>query len=213
MLLVLLLTAVAATTLYAITSTEMDDFEDTTTEGWGHGAPTGLVTNADGGPGGAGDSFLRVESTGAAGGPGSRLAVINEDQWTGDYNAIGDTFTISVDLINLGAVDLQIRLGLEGGLVEGEGDRWVTTTAFSLPAAPTEGGGTWQSTSFTLSAADMTQVSGSNPLASTLDAVNQLRFISASATTFQGDPIAAVLGIDNINVLSVPVELQSFRVD
>lgn len=71
----LVLTAIA---FAGVVTSEIDDFDDGTTEGWVHPVPTGLVVNiADGGPAGAGDNFLQVTSTGTTG-PGSRMAVVNE---------------------------------------------------------------------------------------------------------------------------------------
>ena len=44
------------------------------------------VRVSDGGPGGAGDAFLRVEGNGGSG-SGSNLVAFNTDQWSGDYVA------------------------------------------------------------------------------------------------------------------------------
>ena len=184
----LITSAVLAMTLTAtaITDTEMDDFQGGTTEGWGHGSATGLVTNVpDGGPEGTGDAFLRVESVGG-GGPGSRPVVLNSSQWTGDYQAIGSTFTISMDLLNLGTTELNIRVGIRGPAAsEGKsGEQWVSTTPFTLPAIPSEGPA-WQNAIFELSDAQMTQVDGTGPISSTLSNVVEFRILSSSTPAWE----------------------------
>ncbi len=207
-----------SSTVYAIGPMEMDDFEDGTTENWQQPAASPGPSNVpDGGPAGAGDNFLLVPSSGTPG-PGGRVAVINESQWTGDYNAIGSAFTISLEVANfppipvaLGDTPLQIRLALESGSVpqgDGESERWVTTSSFPLPRD-----GVWRQATFTFTEAEMSQVSGTGTLSDTLDNVTQLRIISAEDVSFMGDQVAADLGVDNIQVESVPVELQSFSID
>lgn len=211
-----------ATTIFAIGPNEMDDFEDGTVESWNQPSNMGNPTNIpDGGPGGASDNYLEVVSTGT-GGPGSRLVVVNEDQWTGNYNAVGSQFMISVDVAYFpppipadsgnGPAPLNIRLGVEGGVIPmlgpPEGGRWVSTTAFTLPQD-----GVWRTATFTLSEAEMTQAEGSGTFTATMDDVNQLRILSAASPAWRGDAIPATLGVDNIQVVSVPVELQSFSID
>ncbi|MCH9648915.1 MAG: hypothetical protein K0U98_11805 [Deltaproteobacteria bacterium] len=211
------------TTVLAIGPTEMDDFQDGTTAGWMLPSATGNPTNIpDGGPEGTGDRYLQVISTGT-GGPGSRVGVVNEDQWTGDYTAVGSEITITVDLANFGPpnpVDsgtgpdqLNIRVAFEGGeipMLTGpmEGARWVSTTAFSLPED-----GVWRTATFVLSEADMTRVEGTGAFTDVISMVSQFRIVSAATPSWRGDAIAANLGIDNIQVVSVPVELQTFSID
>lgn len=208
----LLVTALllAAGAALAISSTEFDDFEDGTTEGWGHGMGTGGVSNiADGGPGGAGDNFLGVDAHGVSGKPGSRLVVFNEAQWTGDYNAVGAEFTISMQLANFGATPLSIRIGVENTPVtEGEGNQFVSTNAFALPAD-----GVWREAIFVINDSEMTQVAGASTLATALDSVTQFRINSSASPAWEGDILSASLGIDDIQVVSVPVELQRFTIE
>ena len=207
----LLLALLSSVTLLAISAAESDDFEDGTVENWAQGIDLGNVTNvADGGPDGAGDNFMQVVSAGGMG-PGSRLAVLNEVQWSGDYNALGTAFTISMQVANLGATPLTIRVGVEGSGVtgaEGGQTRWIANSGFALPAD-----GVWRLATFTLSAADMTQVEGSLTLSEVLDLVDQFRIVSAATPAWQGDPVAATLGVDDIQVLSVPVTLESFSIE
>lgn len=189
--------------LWAISATENDNFENGTVQNWRNGQNTNAVSNvAHGGPGGAGDNFLRVISMGG-GGPTSRMAVKNNTQWTGDYNAVGPAFTVQVELANLGGVPLSIRLGV-GNTIH----RYISTTPFNLPAD-----GVWRTATFSIVNADMTSVGGTQTLAQVLDSVTEMRFISASSASWQGDSIFATLGLDNIRVASVPVELMELSVE
>src|SRR5262249_55660394 len=89
-----------------------DTFQDGTTMNWGGGPPPdGPVNVPNGGPGGAGDAFMDVMSTGT-GGPGSRLTAWNRDQWSGNYLAAGVT-VIEVDLKNFGTDPLLMRVALK----------------------------------------------------------------------------------------------------
>ncbi|MEM9597285.1 MAG: hypothetical protein AAGD06_23660 [Acidobacteriota bacterium] len=200
-----------STALWAVTAMEFDDFEDGTTQNWAQGASTGQPTNEpDGGPNGTGDNYLQTVSTGTAG-PGSRMAVFNQNQWIGDYASLGSEVVITMQLANFGATAMSIRIGIEATIPmspEGGGDRWVTTNAFALPAD-----GVWRSASFTLSTAEMTQVEGSGTLLQALDNVTQFRVVSAASPAWQGDAIAATLGMDNVEITQVPVELMTFSVD
>ncbi|MEL7060196.1 MAG: hypothetical protein AAGN46_09255 [Acidobacteriota bacterium] len=204
--------------LFAITDTEMDDFEDGTVENWEQPAVNGEPQNiATGGPEGVDDNYLQVISNGG-GGPGSRMAVVNNTQWTGDYESIGGEFTISMKLANFGANPLSVRIGVEGPATRAPGEggegvaagvgRWVSTNAFALPAD-----GVWRTTSFTLSEAEMTSVGAMVDFDTLMSAVGQFRIISAATPDWIADAVAATMGVDDIQVESVPVELQSFSIE
>ena len=85
---------------------------------------------ATGGSAGAGDQYLKITSQGGSG-PGSRLVVLNASQWTGNFLFISG---IGMDLINLGATDLQIRLLFEDPMGGPPTDEAVSTSPFLLPA-------------------------------------------------------------------------------
>ena len=76
-----------AVPLSAVTVGQIDDFQDGTTMGWFvPGASANPPANVPtGGPGGTGDAYLQLIATRGAG-PGSRLAVLNEGQWGGNYS-------------------------------------------------------------------------------------------------------------------------------
>src|SRR5688500_8739332 len=116
-------TLVGAISLLAVSSVaeavivgQVDTFEDGTTMNWVVGGALGLpvtppTNSPSGGPLGADDAFLLLNSTGGDG-PGSRLTVLNGSQWSGDYLAAGVT-GIRMDVNNLGQTDVFLRLLFE----------------------------------------------------------------------------------------------------
>jgi len=186
---------------------QVDDFEDGTTMDW---APfTSNVTT--GGPLGSGDNFLQVTSAGGSG-AGSRMVAANQAQWAGDWNAAGATMLLA-DLKNLGSGTLAMRIGVADATTSGPSDssnRYVSTSAVSVPAD-----GVWHAATFDLSAMSSVQT-GSTPrsLSQVLGNVLELRLIAAAGgPAWQGDAIAATLGVDNVRLMVVPVELQTFTVE
>src|SRR5689334_17209536 len=96
---------------------QIDTFGNGTTQNWATGllgAPNPVPPEnvSSGGPGGAGDNFLLLQSIGGLG-AGSRLTVINfSGQWAGDYLTAGIN-AIAFDAINLGSTPLALRLLFE----------------------------------------------------------------------------------------------------
>jgi len=89
-----------------ITAGQIDDFENGTVMGWGGGAnPT---NNSSGGPAGVDDNFLRIVANQPIG-PGSRLAMTNDLQWSGNYIDTGVT-AIGMDVRNTSLVPVQLRV-------------------------------------------------------------------------------------------------------
>jgi hypothetical protein len=192
-----LLSAVGlATASWAITLGQIDDFEDGTTMGWTEGIfspnpPTNVPT---GGPEGAGDSYLQNVSSGSIF-AGGKMVMFNQTQWAGDYIAAGVT-GIELWMANLGADSLFMRVGVQGALTQ-----FVSTV--SVPLAPGSG---WQNVSFNLTTAGMSLVSGTASLSQVLSTVTDLRILSAKlAPSWQGDRIAATLGVDHITATFDPV--------
>lgn len=181
---------------------QVDTFESGTTNGWFAGlGPLGQVPPvppqvvADGGPTGAGDAYLQLTANGGSG-PGSRLVALNAAQWAGDYAAAG-VGAIEMDLRNLGAADLVVRLLLENPMQAPPTDEAVTLSGAQLPA-----GGAWMRVVFPLSATSLAPTIG-DPT-QLLAGVTFLRIIH-SVGADQADPIAGVLGVDNIRALASPV--------
>lgn len=194
--------SLAAAPAAAITLGQSDSFEGGTTQNWfAGGGPLGAVPPvppqvvASGGPAGAGDAFLQVTAQGGTG-PGSRLAAMNVAQWAGDYAAAGIA-AIAMDLINLGTSDLTIRLLLEDPIPGPPVNIAVTTAAAVLPA-----GGGWTSVVLPLDAASLAALQGSP--AALLGNVTLLRLIHSIGADAP-DPVAGVLGVDNITALAATV--------
>jgi len=174
-------------TVGAVTTNQLDDFQDGTTQGWGSGAlnPNPPVNAANVGPTGPGDHSLQITSTGV-GFAGSRFAAFNTTQWTGDFPTAG-VIRIVMDINNIGSVTLNMRVAFDG-----PGGRFVTT--LSVPVAAGSG---WQSIDLDIQPIDLTSVGGLDVNA-TLAAVTSLRVISAVSPSFMGDVIAAQGLIDNV---------------
>jgi hypothetical protein len=180
---------------------QTDSFQNGTLSGWfAGGLGTGQVPPVPptivptGGPGGAGDQYMRITAYGGQG-PGSRLVAINGAQWAGDYTGIP---LIGMDLINLGPSDLQIRLLFEDPSGGPPVDQAISTVPFLLVS-----GSGWQHALFPIAPGDLTALSGSPALA--LSQATLLRIVHAS-TPAGADPIAGTLGVDNISstVTAVP---------
>lgn len=181
----------------AITIGQVDDFQDGTTMGWQEGTPSpNQPTNlSDGGPLGAGDHALRNISSGGFG-PGSRLAMFNLSQWTGDYTAgVGVGSISGVMRADPGGGALLMRLAIEGA----SGERWGSTTAFSLP-----NDGSYHYFEFPLTSAALTQLEGSDPLAMVLSNVTQLRFLHSTSPDWEAGSIVATLDLDNLTANPIP---------
>jgi hypothetical protein len=173
---------------------QVNDFEGGTTQGWTNGIGAADPGNVNtGGPGGAGDNFLRVSARGGAG-AGSRLTSFNRgSQWIGNYVTAGVT-SVEMDLKNFGTSTLVMRLGLQ----ETAGTRYASTVPFNLPAD-----GLWHHAAFPLNATSLTRI-GSTPVATALTRVSELRIIHSAGADFMGDPIAASVGVDNIRAVPEP---------
>jgi hypothetical protein len=182
-----------------IEENQWDNFEDGTTKGWGSGGPNPNppINISGGGPNGDDDNFLQVTSTGGSG-PGSMFISFNNSQWTGNYIAAGVT-VISMHVNNFGTTDLLLRLAFLGS-----GGNFWTINAEPIPA-----NSGWVTANFSIQPMDL---AGGNNVNNTLNNVTQLRLLHSVAGGYQGDPIVAQLGIDNITAAPqpLPVELISF---
>jgi hypothetical protein len=183
-------------TASAVSVGVLDDFEDGGTEGWDNG---GLAPNplnvATGGPAGTGDAFLRLGSSGGSG-PGSRLVVFNRlEDWTGDYTAAG-VAGITLDVNNLGATDLVLRLLLADGAPASPTNS-AMTAGIALPA-----GSGWTRIAFSLAPEDLLLRNGS--IAAALEGVTELRLYHAPAASYPGPGIVASLGVDNVRAVPEP---------
>jgi hypothetical protein len=185
---------------------QVDTFQDGTTDNWvAGGGPNGQVppvppkVQLSGGPGGANDAFLAVTGMGGSGPasqPGSRLTTFNIfNQWADNYLTNG-VHAIAMDLRNLGASTLTIRLKFENPFAGG--DEAVTNVAFTLPS-----GDDWTHVFFPIGLADLTALDGT--VAGALGNTSVLRIMHAPGLT-DAEPVAGILGIDNITALATVPE-------
>jgi hypothetical protein len=194
-----------AGSLPAVTVGQIDTFEDGTTMGWFVPDPTNPnpPTNiATGGPLGPDDNYLRLRATGG-GGPGSRLAALNEGQWAGNYLAAGITM-IAMDVNNFGPAELHLRLLFED--FEGAGP--PVNLALSAQAIVIPAGSGWMRIYFPISPADLV-VETFGTAAGALADTDTLRIFHNPAPTFPGPGVGiptvnATLGVDNITALPEP---------
>ena len=181
----------------AVTVGQIDDFQDGTTQGWAEGipSPNPPFNLANGGPLGAGDHALRNVSSNTVT-AGGRMAMFNRLQWTGDYTAgVGVGSISGLMRADPGGSSLLMRVGVEGN----PGERWVSTNAIALP-----NDGLWHPVVFNLTAADMTQVGGIDPLGLVLSNVGELRILHSTAPSWIAGVIPATLDVDNLTANPVP---------
>jgi hypothetical protein len=195
-----------ATAFSSPTIGQIDTFEDGGLAAWGVGPghPTPPANVADGGPGGAGDNYLRLTSIGGQG-AGSRLSAFSMAQWAGDYLAAGVT-SIEMDLRNDGPEDVVIRLLLAGPFGPfGPENAVVTLDSVALAA-----GSDWVHASFSLLPANLNVLLGT--ASGALSQAQELRLFHNPVPVFAGPPgssppVAAQLGVDNIQAVPEPLSL------
>ena len=175
----------------AVSFGQQDTFQDGTTMSWSEGvnSPNPPTNIATGGPAGINDRFLRNISNGGAG-PGSKMIMFNDAQWTGNYVAAGVN-RITAQMANFGSTTLFMRVAFRGG---------PTSTLYgSSVAAQLPPDGVWRSVTFDLTSSGLTNIGGADTLSQVLSAVAELRILSAvGGASFNGDPVQATLGVDNI---------------
>jgi hypothetical protein len=204
----------------AISFGQIDTFEDGTLQGWqmGFSATTAdhMTNVADGGPAGAGDHYLQVTPDSAEQFGGNRLTFFNRQQWLGDYTAAGIT-AITMDVNNFSSSEvLNLRLGLNGGFVDPTGTS-IIGGVFSTSASILESGSGWTRITFSLRPEDLIAVTPGlssntpgNNVQATLANVLELRLLNSASPDWNGLPVTATLGIDNIHAVPLPPALTLF---
>ena len=211
-LLAVLIVLVTFGTLWAITSGQVDDFEDGTTQGWrvgSSGAPSPPTNIPDGGPLGAGDAYVEYTSTGT-GGSGAKMTFFNETQWVGDYLTAG-VKAIRMHVNNLGATDLDLRLHLTSGSHASNDPGCYSAQSVSLPA-----GSGWTTVTFPLEEVNVMNILPGKCTYSTVMASVAKLWIYNGANGFPPNlesPIAATLGMDNVTALPSTVMINEVDAD
>lgn len=185
-----LLCSAIASPAHAVAPGTTDTFEDGSTEGWatGDASPNPPVNVASGGPAGAGDHYLLLTATGAAG-PGGKLVAWPGADFHGDYLAAGIT-ALTMDLNNLGPTALSLRLAIDGP----PGSFAISGAAVVLPS-----GSGWTSVAFPMLPSDF-----EGDAAQALSGVSQLRLFHGTSALFPGGAIVAQLGVDNVTAVPEP---------
>lgn len=175
----------AGATAQAVDLNQIDTFE-TGLLGWASGFnhPDPPRVEADGGPQGAGDAWLRLSALGGLG-AGSRLVAFAGPQWNGDYGAAGIA-GITMDANNLGDLAVDLRLLFDGP------SGTVISSAANLPARSG-----WTSVFFSLSPVDLTGPAG-------LSAVSLMRLVNQPGLVGLPPQQLALVGIDNVLATAVP---------
>jgi hypothetical protein len=175
--------------VYAIAPSQVDNFQDGTTENWTSGSsnPT-QPTVLSGGFAGASDKFLRVVSNGTTG-AGGKLVFFNAIQWLGNYNSASIDH-ISIRVRNSGTSALQLRLAFDG-----PAGWFISTNPANLPAD-----GLWKLISFSLHPADLTGTGDANV---TLSGVTELRILHNTVADYKGAVIVGQLDVDDITAVAI----------
>lgn len=187
----------------------LDDFEDSTHQGWGNGGNSGtgavtMTTNLpDAGPAGIGDMALDVEF-------GNRAVILNSDaRWTGSYTAAG-VQAVRLDINNTGNNTVDLRIGIRGpdAGTGGAGGSWVTAAQSVAP------GSGWTTLIFPMTESDLIntdQFGGAGfSAAVALADVQQIRLIDNNDPfdLFRGRTDSDGFILDNIGTLIAPTALK-----
>lgn len=178
----------------AVTLGQVDDFQDGTVHGWFVGAPhpDPPVNVPSGGPGGEEDGYMLLTSVGGFG-PGSRLVVLNRDQWAGDYLGAG-VAVIKMRLLNLSDIDLDVRVRIADPTEQPPLNEVIS------PAARLPQGSGWTEVAYSIAPEDLIVLRG-DPVAA-LTGASEMRIFHGTAPVFPPAEMAARLGVDAIEAAS-----------
>jgi hypothetical protein len=183
----------------------VDTFQDGTTMGWfvPGASPLPPTNVANGGPAGDGDAYLQLRADASLAGPagaGSRLSVLNESQWTGDFRDAGIT-AISMDVNNFGPDDLYLRLFFE----DFDGPPPPANLALTVADVFVPANSGWMNVVFDLSAANL--LAGAfGTVEGALTDVDVMRIFHNPDPAFPGPGVGVpvvttTLGVDNITAI------------
>ncbi|MFG6685508.1 T9SS type A sorting domain-containing protein [Mariniflexile sp. HNIBRBA6329] len=188
---------ISTSVLSQVFAGQIDDFESGTVQSWAEGAqsPNPPVNISTGGPNGANDNFLRNVSSGA--GPGSRMVMFNQNQWTGNFT--GQSIIAIKFKAKATTNSLNIRIAFDGA-----GGKICTTNAVTINS-----GSPWTEVTIPISSSNFSLIGGTN-ISQTLQNVNTMRILSSASPAWEGDAISATLDIDVIEA-STTLSLDDFQ--
>ncbi len=187
---------------------QTDTFQDGTAGTWQGGGqlthPNASSVITDGGPTGAGDHFLEINSSINDPNAAPRLLAISSipaTEWTGDFIDAGVT-GVSMDLMNPNSIALTMRVAFRDGTTNSS-PAYVTNNAnaFSLPAD-----GKWYHVTFQLDASQMSTVGSPGDFTAFLKSVQEFRIVDSATATYMGDQFTSntFFGVDNITAIPEP---------
>jgi hypothetical protein len=186
----------------AVTLFQVDDFSNGLA-GWSEGNPSPNPPVATG-IGNDGSPYLRNDSSGG-GGPGSRMAMFNDLQWTGDYIG-GGISAIQLEAGTFGPDTINLRLAFNGA------GGWFTTAAVPItnndPGDPQ-----WQTLTFEIMPTDLIHVAqGNGSYTDTMSNVTRMEIFSGGNTLsagslIRGESINSSLILDRITAIPEPSSL------
>jgi len=193
-----------ATEVCAVSLGQIDDFEDTTVQGWVEGAPSpNPPTNVAGGPPGS-TRYLQDSSAGGVG-AGSNMTLFNQSQWTGDFLSAGITRIRAMVRVDPGSDSaLSLRVGFRSAAQAGARG-YASLTPVVVP-----NDGNWYEVVFPIESTDLGQFNTGVSYASTMSNVGHMRIFHKTTAGWQGDDIVATMGIDNIEALESPTNYQGW---
>lgn len=176
---------------------QVDAF-DADVMGWtsSFGSPTSSWIAGDG-PGGAGDAYMQIASSGATGGPGSRLGAWNDNRWSGDFAGQGIT-SIRMDIAGFEGDATELRLMF----ISNSGSTYTSTLTQSVASD-----GVWRTYTFDISESAMTRVGGSVGYTESFSDVWRMwiRHQPGDPAASGGAPAyAGRIGVDNIRAVPAP---------
>lgn len=167
---------------------------DSASHGWTDGPAVSTnppVVFPDFGPGGPGDSALKVTSRGGSG-AGSKLVTINTTLWTGNFSGRGID-VITVDFRNQGTVPLAMRLAFEG-----PGGWWITAAR----SVPTSVG--WVASVFDIRPDSLLAGENATDAGASMSAVTQMRILHSNTVHHKGASVSASVLVDNLHAVPEP---------
>ncbi|MEM9374487.1 MAG: hypothetical protein AAGA55_12665 [Planctomycetota bacterium] len=179
---------------------QIDTFESDVA-GWSNtfGAPTTSWT-ASGGPGGAADAYMTIETNGSPSGPGSRLGAWNGIQWSGDYVGQGIT-QIRIDIAGFEGPGAELRLQFLSNV----GSQFTSLNSVFVPTDSV-----WRTYTFDISENGMFQTGGASDYADSFADVTRmhLRHQPGAPGGFGSPPAYdGRIGIDNVRAVPGPAGL------
>ena len=193
----------------AITLGQIDTFEDGTLQNWQTGLSAVTAEHmsnvSSGGPDGIDDNYLQMFSDSTDPFGGNRLTFFNREQWTGDWLA-ADVTAITLDVKNFSSsVPLNLRLGINGGFVDPTGTSIIGGTFVTSGRIVLNSGSDWTRVLFMVRSSDFVSVlpgrssnTAGNDILATLSNVTELRILNSELPDWNGLPVDATLGVDNI---------------